>query len=270
MTTGVAAGRLGPLTAELRQQEPLVHNINNRVMRTGTAEAITASGATHMTIDSPSEASEVAGLAQSLVINTGTPDPDWRQAAGDAAQRAAERNIGWLLDPIAAGVTPRRTALNTELLGMGPTVIKGNASEIMAMAGEGSGGHGPDSVHAASTATGAAEDLARRHGVIAVVSGASDTVSDGITTAQVTNGAPVMGRMVGSGCMLGAVIGCYLATGEQPFVAALAGLAHFNVSGEIAAANSAGPGSLYPALLDAIDEERGDRLATRAAISIAR
>ncbi len=264
MIDGVSDDRVTRFTAELHQRRPLIHNITNRVMRTGTADAITASGGTHMTVDDETEATDVAQLASALVVNSATPDPSWQRAAGKATGHARDHGLRWVLDPVAVGVSTRRTNLNWEVIHNRPAVVKANASEVLALAGTGGGGHGPDSRHAADTALASAHEFARSHQCVVVVTGASDGITDGTTSVQVHNGAPVMARMVGSGCMLGAVIGCYLATEAEALEAAIAGVLHFNVSGEIAAERSHGPGTLYPALIDALVEEDGLRMTERA------
>ena len=73
--------------------------------------------------------------------------------------------VPWVLDPVAIGALPLRTGLAREFAALHPAVIRGNASEIGALAG-GSGGRGVDSTatpdEVAEVAVGGRRQL--RHG----------------------------------------------------------------------------------------------------------
>src|SRR5690606_14276416 len=119
-----------------------------------------------------------------------------------AVEVAAQRGVPWVLDPVAVGFSAYRTEVVREFLERRPAVIKGNASEMLVLAGQAHGGRGADSVHSVDEAQAAAVDLARRHGCTVVVTGAQDLVTDGDQRVRIANGHPLLGRMIGSGCML--------------------------------------------------------------------
>lgn len=74
-------------------------------------------------------------LASALVINIGTLSSPWIKAMHKAAAKAHELGKVWVLDPLGVGATNLRTQTATDLvLSHKPTVIRGNASEIMALA----------------------------------------------------------------------------------------------------------------------------------------
>lgn len=242
------AQRLGAV----RQQSPLVHNITNLVVQNDTADAIAAVGGVQMTLHAPAEAAAAAALADALVVNVGTPDPAWLEAAHTAVAVAAQRRRPWLLDPVAAGFSDYRTGAIERLLALGPTVLKANASEVLALAGAGVAGRAADSAHSVDAAAEAAQVLAARHGCVVAVTGDCDLVSDGVRSRRLGHGRPVLGRMVGSGCMLGAVVACFLAGADEPFAAVVAAIVCFTIAGEIAAEQAGGPGTLKPLLIDAL------------------
>ena len=251
MPSDTASG-IWRLTQVIGRSAPLIHNITNVVMQHDTAAVISAVGATQATLHIPEEAREAAEHAAALAINTGTPDADWTRCARTAVQVAAERAIPWTLDPVAVGFTAYRTEIVRDFLQHRPTVIKANASEILALAGKGPGGRGADSIHSVDQAQDAADHLARRYRCTVIVTGPEDLVTDGTQHVRIANGHPLLGQMIGSGCMLNAVIGCYLAVTPDAFDAAVAAVARFAIAGETAAERASGPGTLKPLLLDAL------------------
>jgi hydroxyethylthiazole kinase len=134
---------------------------------------------------------------------------------------------------------------------MRPTVIRGNASEILALAGAAAGPtKGVDSTHATDEAVDAAAQLARSAGGVVAVSGAIDRITDGARWREVGNGDAGMTRVTALGCAASAVIGAFLTVEPDPLEAAAQGLAVFGLAGERAAAVAAGPGSLRWRLVD--------------------
>ncbi|MGN8158422.1 hydroxyethylthiazole kinase [Salinisphaera sp. RV14] len=246
------AARYARVTAALKQAAPLVHNITNLVVQNDAADAIAAVGGVQMTLHAPAEAAEIAAVADALTVNVGTPDPAWLEAADTAVRTVMGRGRPWVLDPVAVGFSDYRTEAIHKLLAQGPTVIKSNASETLALARTGTSGRAGDSRHAVDDAIDAARRIARQYGCVVAVTGERDLITDGARTVRLHNGHPMMGRMIGSGCMLSSVLACFLAVADDPFEAALAGLVHFAVAGELAAARAGGPGTLKPLLIDAL------------------
>ena len=240
------------LSETLRGSAPLVHNVTNLVVQNLTADAIAAVGGTQITLHTPEEARDAAGASAALAINAGTPGAEWLDCAREAIDAATRSGKPWVLDPVAAGLTRHRTDAMLELLERGPTLLKANASEALALSGEAAGGRGADSRHAVDEAADAAMELARRHRCTVVVTGAEDLIVNGARSVRMANGSALMGAMVGSGCMLTSVLGCYLAVAEDPFDASLAALAHFTIAGEIASERAGGPGTLKALFIDAL------------------
>jgi len=259
--------RISRLAETVRETAPLVHNMTNLVMQYDTAAVIAAVGGTQLTLHTIEEAADMAALSGAIAVNLGTLDNAFLRSVREALRVAGTSARPWVVDPVAAGLTAYRTRAAQEILNLGPTVIKGNASEILVLAGGPERGHGADSLHEVDDAATAGRTLAQRHGSIVVISGSEDMITDGEQIVRVANGRPIMGRMIGSGCMLTAVIGCFLAVSEDPFEAALAAVAFFNVAGEVAAESAGGPGSLKPLFIDALYELDRKALNERVRLS---
>jgi hydroxyethylthiazole kinase len=252
----------------IRQEAPLVHNITNFVAMEVVANCLLALGASPAMVEAKKEVEDFLEIANALVINIGTLSPSRLVAMERAAARASGLRRPWVLDPVGAGATPYRTRAAHALIGLGPTVIRGNASEILALAGAASGPtKGVDSTHSADEAVDAAERLARAAGAVVAVTGEIDRITDGERWCKVANGDPRMTRVTALGCAASAVIGAFLTVQPDPLLAAAEGLAAFGLAGERAAAAAAGPGSLRWRI---VDELAGlDEAKVRAGVKIA-
>ncbi|GAA4873153.1 hydroxyethylthiazole kinase [Actinomycetospora straminea] len=234
----------------VRERTPLVHCVTNLVATTFSANALLAVGASPAMVEDAEEAAELAAVAGALVVNTGTMSRPRAEGMHAAAGAARDAGTPWLLDPVGVGPLSLRTRVASELLGLGPTVVRGNASEILALAGHEGGGRGVDATASVEAAADAADELARTHGTVVAVSGVVDRVTDGATVHRVGGGHPLMGRVTAMGCALGAVTAAFLAVGDDVLAATLAAHAVVGATGAAAGAVARGPGSFVPAWLD--------------------
>jgi hydroxyethylthiazole kinase len=166
-----------------------------------------------------------------------------------------------VLDPVAVGGLAYRTELAAELVALRPTVVRGNASEVLALAGAGGGGRGVDSTAGTDDAAQAAAELAGRTGGVVAVSGPVDLVTDGTRRVRIGGGSALLTRTTGAGCALGALVAAYVAVADDPLTGTVAAHAHVALAAEAAAAVARGPGSFAPAWLDALDAVDGTTLA---------
>jgi hydroxyethylthiazole kinase len=251
--SSAALDRPGATLAAVQAQGPLVQNITNFVAMDLAANALLAIGASPAMVHAPDEAAEFARIANALTVNLGTMERHWVDSAEAAAQAAVETGTPWVLDPVAVGATGFRRANAQRLLACKPTVIRGNASEIMALAGlSGAGGKGVDATVGTDAAVEAATDLAKQSGAVVAVTGAVDRITDGTRHAACGNGVATLTRITAAGCALTAVTGACLAVEEDPFLATAHALALYGVAGEMAAVLAEGPGSLRWRLLDCL------------------
>lgn len=245
------ASTLWPLVLDLRDRAPLVQCITNFVAMDLTANVLLAAGASPAMVHATEEASDFVALGGTLSINIGTLSPDWVDGMEAATAAAQRRGTPWVLDPVAVGATRYRDETIARLLPYAPTVIRGNASEIMAMAGrQDVAAKGVDSTQSSSNALGAATQLAGNLGCTVAVTGAVDIVTDGTRMVTLGNGHPLMTKVTATGCALSALVAAFLALTEDPVLAAAAAIGYFGVCGQLAAEESTGPGSLRLHLLD--------------------
>lgn len=258
------------LLTGLRDSPPLTHCITNSVVTGFTANVLLALGAAPAMVDIVGEAGMFAGVASGVLINLGTPTPEQRAASREAAAGALAAGTPWVLDPVAIGALPVRTALAHELADARPTAIRGNASEILALAGLSAGGRGVDATDTTDAAAEAALALASRHGAVVAVSGPVDLVTDGARLLRIANGHELLTRVTGGGCALGAVMAAFLgaarSTAADPLTAVSAASLVYTIAAERAAARAAGPGSFAVALLDALAAVQPEDLAVAARV----
>jgi hydroxyethylthiazole kinase len=235
----------------VRSQAPLVHNITNYVVMNSTANALLAVGASPVMAHAIDEVEDMVGIASSLVINIGTLSKSWVDAMIMAGKKAIERGIPIVLDPVGAGATPYRTETCFKIIDKcTPAVIRGNASEIMALANEKGKTKGVDSTVSSESAVNAAKLLAMDTRAIIVVSGAVDYIVDSESVVETRNGSPMMGRVTGLGCSATALIGAFIAVSNNFLTASAHAMAVMGIAGELAANKSEGPGSMQVNFLD--------------------
>lgn len=242
----------GAALARLRAETPLVHCITNFVAMQIAANVLLAAGASPAMLHAPEEVGDFTPLCAALTINFGTPSVMWVEGMLGAAEAARTAGKPWVLDPVAVGATPFRQDAAARLLAYRPTLIRGNASEILALAGQAASGRGADSGDTVEAAEAAARALARQTGAIVAVTGAVDLVTDGKRQARIANGHPLMTKVTALGCALTCLLGGFLATTEDAFAATVGGLAYYGLAGDRAATEAAGPGSFAVAFVDAL------------------
>lgn len=225
--------------------------MTNDVVQTFTANTLLALGASPAMVIETEEASQFAAIASALLINVGTLT-QLRAQSMCAAVEQAKALKHRTLDPVAVGALDYRRRFCLELLSHKPTAIRGNASEIMALAGAANGGRGVDTTDAAANAIPAAQTLARETGAIVVVTGEMDYVTDGHRIIGIHGGDPLMTKVVGTGCALSAVVAaCCTLPGDT--LENVASACHWmKQAGERAVARSEGRSSFVPYFLDAL------------------
>lgn len=237
--------------AAVRDRAPLVHCLTAAVTMNTVADALLAAGARPMMTETAQEAPIVVTRAHALLINLGTLSTDGAEGIPPTVAAARERALPWVLDPAAVGVPPVRTRIAAELLHREPAVIRCNASEALVLSGLGQGGSGPDSTARSEEAAGAANHLARTYGSVVAVSGEVDLITDGRRTVRLARGTPMLTRVTGTGCALGALTAACCAVAD-PWTAAIAATLWVTIAAERAAGVADGPGSFKISWLDAL------------------
>lgn len=250
------------IATAVRDQSPLVQYITNYVSMDVAANVLNAVGASPAMVHDPHEAGEFASIASAVGINIGTPSPSWVDGMTAAVTAARAARTPWVLDPVAVGATAYRREIVSALVGHGPAVIRGNASEILAMATSQAGGRGVDSQAASLDALDGARAVARELSTVVVVTGAQDIITDGERTAVVHGGHALMPLVTALGCSATALVAACCAVADDPFDASVAAMAMFAVAGERAGVDATGPGSFRVQFLDELAALDGASMAT--------
>lgn len=236
----------------LRAARPLVHCLTNEVVQEITANVLLAAGASPAMVVAEEEAGFFAGISGGILINIGTPYSSRLRAMHAAVDAANAEGRPWVLDPVAAGSIPWRDGVIREFVAKVPTVIRGNASEILALAGEKYGGKGVDSTDSSDAAVEAAVRLAEQTGSIVAVTGQTDYVTDGVRTLSVSGGDPMATLVVGTGCSLSSLVAAFCAVSDDRLTAAATACALAKKAAKAARSKAQGPGSFHNAYLDAL------------------
>ena len=251
MKTTISSDVLSAAIAAVRTQNPLVHNITNYVVMNNSANALLAIGASPVMAHWVSEMEEMTAIAGALVLNIGTLDDKWIEGMLAAGKTAMRRGTPIVLDPVGVGATSQRTEAAIKIIEQcRPTIIRGNASEIMALVDASVKSKGVDSSASSDDALESAKRLAVDTGAVVVISGATDYITNGIDVYTVEGGNPIMTTVTGMGCTSTAIVGAFAAVVEDPTVAATAAMAVMSLAGERAAEYSRGNGSMQVNFLD--------------------
>lgn len=261
--------RIGDLLDELRRTKPLVQAITNLVSMDATANALLAIGAAPAMVHSPDESAEFVERADALVVNIGTLSRLWLDGGEAAATAARMHGRPWVLDPVGVGATRFRNEAVVRLLRHRPSVIRGNASEIIAVArvagiSKTDGApRGAETTNHVEEALEAARHLARHCFCVVAATGPFDVITDGRQVVRIGNGHPLMGRVTALGCALSAIVATFNAIEPDPFVATIAALGVYGIAGDMAAESATRPGSFRVAFIDALDTIDRRQLAAR-------
>lgn len=223
------------LLEKIRAVNPLIHNITNIVVANFTANGLLALGASPVMADAVEETAEMAKAANAVVLNIGTLNERIVDAMILAGKSANENDVPVVLDPVAAGATYFRTETAQKLLQeINFTAIRGNASEIANLIGMKSKIKGVDAGETNLDAGELALRAAKELNTTVVVSGKTDAVSNGSDVYLVHNGHPILTKVTGTGCLLSAVCGAFLAVEKDPVTAAVSALVMYGTAAEIA------------------------------------
>ncbi|EIW63083.1 Hydroxyethylthiazole kinase [Trametes versicolor FP-101664 SS1] len=282
---------VGELLSAVRSHSPLVHQITNNVVTTQSANATLALGASPIMATAPEEMSDLSSAAGALLVNFGTiQNLDGMLAAGYHYNQARKPVV---FDPVGVGATAyRRTSAGALLNAWQPTVIKGNAAELGALANSTEvQARGVDSVGSGFADPAAfVRSLARKERAIVVLTGVTDYVSDGTTVVRLSNGHPLLGEITGSGCMVGTAVATFCAgastaaaatrSGDEPedaklvrgdmLVAAVGGVLAVTIASELAGVRSdvKGSGTFLPAFIDELGALTPEKLAQYAKVEV--
>ena len=234
---------------ELRAKAPLVHCITNYVAMNIAANTLLAAGASPAMIHTAEETGDFARIVGALTVNIGTISPPWLDGMRRAVDAANAAGVPWVLDPVAHFATPYRSAAAQELMQMRPTILRGNASEIIGLGGGQSEAKGVDAKDPVAAAEEVGIRIAKESGSVVAITSDVDFVTDGTRVARIGGGSPMMPLVTAMGCSLTCLIGAFAAV-APPMEATVSALTLFAEAGDRAARTANGPGSFTPQFLD--------------------
>ena len=229
---------------KIRETKPLIHHITNWVTIYDCANMTRIFGALPVMAHAKQECAGMTGISSALVLNIGTLTTELIDAMLISATAANEKKIPVVLDAVGVGATKFRDDMAAKILNSTCVdIIKGNYSEIAKLAGENAHTKGVEATSIDADPIRIAREFANSSSSVVVMTGKEDIISDGKRTFLVKNGHKSMGLIVGTGCMAASVIGAFAAVNADYCAAARDALCYFGIAGELAAGQSAEPGT---------------------------
>lgn len=245
--------QLNKILKALSEKSPLVHNITNYVVMNNTANALLAVGASPIMAHAVEEIEDIVSISSSLVINMGTLSAKWIDAMILAATKAKELNKPFVFDPVGVGASKFRTETAQKIISAAtPNVIRGNASEIMALAQITNSTKGVDSTINSKVAVIAAQKLSQELNNTIVISGAKDYIITNNQISEVSDGSPMMAKVTGMGCTATSIIGACIAVESNCHMASIIAMEIMGKAGNMSEIASTGPGSFQMNFLDSL------------------
>lgn len=263
---------LQEMLENVRKNCPLIHNITNYVTVNDCANILLACGGSPIMADDAEEAEEITSICGGLNINIGTLNQRTIPAMYLAGKKANALGHPVVLDPVGAGASALRTKTAKELIeNIQFTVIRGNISEIKALALGTGGAKGVDADVADKVTketlpqtVAFAKAFAIKTGAVIAITGAIDIVTDGEQAYCIYNGHPMMSSITGTGCQLSALTAAYVtANPTTPLEAAAAAVCAMGICGEKAytrLTEQDGNSSYRNYIIDAIFRLTGEEL----------
>lgn len=265
----------------LNEKEPLIHCITNPISMTQCANAVLALGAKPIMAEHPAEVREITASAGALLLNLGNISDIRMEAMERAYEAAVERGIPVVIDAVGTACSALRREFVLKLLKDSgkqgqALIVKGNYSEIMALYDAAYKGKGVDADKSLEleAITQVAAKIAENYGVVVLASGKTDIVTDGRKEYLIENGTFFLGKITGTGCMLGAVAAAFLGgdPGDAAEICALSAAA-FGIAGELAEEallsekGKVVSGSFLTALLDELSFLTDEKIRERMRIT---
>ncbi|KAG6515541.1 hydroxyethylthiazole kinase-like [Zingiber officinale] len=264
-------GRAWGFLERVRSRAPLVQCITNFVSMDLMANALLAAGASPAMVHSLREIEDFTPRVDALCVNIGTLSDGWLPSMQAAAAAASRAGRPWVLDPVAVSASDFRMEACLGLVALGPTVIRGNPSEIIALcrACRNRDSKGVDSSHESLDALESAKSLAFRSGSIVAVSGATDYITDGKKVIAAKNGVAMLQKITATGCTVTALIAAFVAVEpSNPLEATACALSVFGLAAELGFEMARGPASLRVHMIDSLHGLDANAVLSRAQISV--
>jgi len=247
----INAEMIADCVQHFRASKPHVHCITNGVAQNFTANVLLATGATPSMTVSVAEVASFVEMADALLINLGTLDPERNRSVHIAAKTANILEKPWAVDPVFVQASPSRLELARFLLDLKPSLVRCNLAEGRALF--------DDELELKNLSK-----LSSNMSVALAITGREDLVQVSHRNQKILNGHPLMDRVTTMGCALTAIIVGFMSVEEDPVLAITSSLVLFGLSGEVAGKKSQGPGSFALSFLDALHNLDSDQIVQGA------
>lgn len=273
MNTDKLIAEVGKAIENVRKKKPLVEQVTNYVTINDCANVTLAIGASPVMADGDEEVEGFTEIAQSSVINFGIIDAQPLETLIKAGRAANKNNVPLVFDPVGMGAIKYRDNAILELLEkVHMSVIKGNAGEIMALAGKTGATKGVDSLAESTDAIDSAIKVANKYRCVCAVTGKVDIVTDGRYVVKIKNESDILAYITGTGCMIASLVGSFLGAGNSPLISAVSGIMAMSISGEAALEREEkehnGIGTYRTDVMNNIYYFNGDTVKRRAKIEV--
>ncbi len=240
--------------AKIKEKNPLILNITNDVTMDFIANGLLSLGASPVMSKAVQEIDDLLQLANSVVINLGTLDEKFITLCEYVCRVANQLDKPIVLDPVGAGASFYRTNTSLNLIkNYRIAIIRGNASEIVSLAGSMIKSKGVDSTVQSEFAIESAKILSSSFDAAVVVSGKTDIIVDADSISHLNHGSSLMRQVTGMGCLLSATISAFHAVENNRYDASVLATAFYGLCGEKSEKKSVGPASFKVNFIDQLN-----------------
>ena len=205
---------------EILDNAPLVHCLTNHITINDCANVILEVGGKPIMAEHHAEVEEITAVANSLVINLGNITDERMTSMMLSGNGAKIKNIPSIIDVVGVGCSKLRLnfakIFSEECF---PAVIKGNMSEIKALAGISQNARGIDAGEQdiitqdnLSVSVNIAKMLSKKTNSVVVITGKTDIIAQDEKVCILKNGCEMLSKITGTGCMLIAIIRTFISS----------------------------------------------------------
>jgi thiamine-phosphate diphosphorylase / hydroxyethylthiazole kinase len=253
---------------KIKIKSPLIHNITNNVVMNQTANGLISIGGSPIMSEAIEEMEDLVSISNALNVNIGTLTKSQIESILVAGRKANEIKVPVTLDPVGVGASNFRKEMTLKLLNsIRFSIIKGNQSEIAFLYNQDQKQKGVDSIASISNIAEIVKSLSRKYnGTVFAATGRVDTISNGNQVVQILNESDMLGKITGTGCLVGALVSCFSSVTDDHLVAACGGIALMNIAAE--QSKFSGSYSFKAALMDQLSILTPDDLLQNIKIKI--
>jgi len=251
----------------LKKNKPLILNLTNFVTMEFMANSLLAIGAAPIMTCSEKELDELIKMSSAININIGTLTDDFINLAKQAVSLANYYEKPIIFDPVGAGASKIRTQTARELM-YHATIIRGNASEVLALLDDDVKSHGVESTLNTKHIKESAIKCSSMIDTTLVISGKVDLIIKGNHHYENHYGDDLMTSITGMGCTLSAVIAAFSAVISEPFEAAKLATCYYSYCGMFAKLSAKTPGRYKSTFIDALYQAESNEKEALCAINV--